>query len=265
MLQRVIHLARYVKKCWLWPFEPEIRLVSRFIERGSATIDIGANTGLYTEELGRRSAAVYAFEPDAKCFEYLRTVRTSNWHLENLAASDYSGASILRTPIINSQPAVGYGTLSKKNEFYLTEHEGVHVQDVVAVSLDDYFAQFDAGKHRISFIKIDVEGFEFNVVKGAVKLMQKHKPVLLIECEFRHSDEVPAMFEFFGREGYVAARFDPTVRGKLRAVSSEELRNSQTADRLSLKLLNRDNRYINNVFFLPAEKSGYAANLTSAA
>jgi FkbM family methyltransferase len=142
------------------------------INPGDICIDIGANVGNYSIALAQFAEKVYSFEPNPKTFELLKknTDNYKNIIPVNKALSDESGVK----------------------EFYATYQSGlsgfgdtkrgdvVDKFDVDCVTLDDYF------KDRVNFIKIDVEGFEGHVLRGARKILETQKPKLYIELSDRN-------------------------------------------------------------------------------
>jgi hypothetical protein len=68
------------------------------------------------------------------------------------------------------------------------------------VALDDYFSESD----KVTLLKIDVEGAEFAVLKGAERILRQHAPLLVFECENRHlaPGNVQDVFSYLGGFGY---------------------------------------------------------------
>ena len=68
------------------------------------------------------------------------------------------------------------------------------------VALDDYFKESD----RITLLKIDVEGAELAVFKGAERILRQHAPLLIFECENRHlaPGNVQDVFSYLAGFGY---------------------------------------------------------------
>ena len=67
----------------------------------------------------------------------------------------------------------------------------------------------DAG--RVTPLKVDVEGHELNVFRGAQEILTRHAPVLLFECEARHLRQhtMPDVFDFQQGFGYAGEFFSP--------------------------------------------------------
>jgi len=126
-------------------------------------IDIGANVGLYTILFSRlvgASGSVAAFEPDPDLFEALETNcrinGVTNVRLYNLAAGSRSGVMVLHRSVVNT----GDNRMSTKPPA-LTEPVNVRVATVDETVSD----------RRIDFIKIDVQGWEGEVVQGMRRLL----------------------------------------------------------------------------------------------
>jgi len=142
------------------------------VEPGDAVLDIGANVGLtalrLASRVGRRGR-VRAFEPNPTMLRYLKeSIQRSKLQdiIEVLpyALGRVRGKAALRVPSGNA----GMGSLVLDCEDVAEEH----VVDIVR--LDDVWKE--QRWPRIDFIKIDVEGFESNVLEGARQTIAAAKP-----------------------------------------------------------------------------------------
>jgi hypothetical protein len=87
------------------------------------------------------------------------------------------------------------------------EGESFTILSVPVVALDDYFSESD----KVTLLKIDVEGAEFGVLKGAERILRQHAPLLVFECENRHLapgtvQDVFSYLEDLGYEGSFVCR-----------------------------------------------------------
>ena len=176
------------------PIEREIRLLDNLTSNKLASIDIGVYRGVYTYHLNNLSSHVYAFEANKllkdslkKAFKGIKSIT-----LENIAVSSSSGKSNLKIPYRNKEISyenpeqkyeLGLATIHSNNDL---DNKNFHEIEIDKISLDDY--KF---KHPIGFIKIDVEGHELEIIKGAEKLINLYKPNLLLEIEQRHTGLAP--------------------------------------------------------------------------
>lgn len=168
--------ARYLVRKNLKKGEAELHILKDIVPAGRVALDVGANKGVYTWLLADLASQVHAFEPNPKAYQWLNRALPKNVTAYPLALSDTDGQSILFVP----QRGRGYsnqmGSLNSKKA------ESPHAAVPVAIKTLDSFAFENVG-----FIKIDVEGFEAEVLKGAEQTLSRCKPTLLIELEERHT------------------------------------------------------------------------------
>ena len=172
-------LWRYRAVKGLLSGEPELRLLRYLVNPAKTSVDAGANKGVYTYFLAKLSRHVYAYEPNPKIFRLLRrSVGWPNVTLRPIALSDATGEDRLIVPRRKAGYSNQLATL-RKDKF-----TGEVLQVPVETRrLDDE----DVGD--VGFIKIDVEGFERNVLLGAARTLEKARPTLLVEIEEAHTKE----------------------------------------------------------------------------
>jgi FkbM family methyltransferase len=147
---------------------------------GSLAIDVGASVGNYALAMSKavgRGGRVIALEANPGVFaELVRSTWGSRITTLNLAASSRSGPARMNVPVDGSgRPMEPLGTLESRKE----RSRGL---DVRCVRLDDLVH----GERPVSVLKIDVEGHEFEVLRGATGLLARHRPALVVEIEQRH-------------------------------------------------------------------------------
>ena len=154
--------------------ELESKIMEEKIEMGNIVVDVGANIGLHTLNMARivgNAGQVFAFEPDPSNFEILKkNVMINNYKniiLEQKAVGDKHG----RTTLYQSDHP------GKHRIFPQTEQAKSQVQ-VELTNLDNYFDSDMIDK--INFIKIDVEGLEFSVLKGMKNILKNSKKIKIL-------------------------------------------------------------------------------------
>lgn len=201
---------RAVQYRWLKD-RAEIAAVLAHVRPGSLAIDIGAHKGGYTYWLARgvgRSGKVIAFEPQPLLARKLaRCAAADRVTVVNAAVSDRDGTLPLNVP--------GDGASSPGASLESPAAAGGRTIHVPVVPLDRFLG---ARALPVSFIKIDVEGHELTVLRGAEALLRTDHPVLLFECEQRHHRDRPIaeVFHYLTGLGYAGWFFD---QGKLRPVA----------------------------------------------
>lgn len=174
-----LDLADFIQRSiYLGTFEPiESRWVRAYLKPGMTVVDVGANVGYYTflaASLVGPTGRVYAFEPSPYAFERLAEAVRLN--------------GIPHITAIQS----GLGEVRGKVRLFLPEQAGNHTPsmlasgmgrpiDVSVQTLDEYVVNEEL--NGIDLLKIDVEGFEPQVIRGAQQLLREHK-VRAILCEF---------------------------------------------------------------------------------
>ena len=210
-------------KCRFRDQSCEIDALINALLPGDVAVDVGCNKGSYLYWLSRSvpRGRVFAFEPQPLLADYLkrvtRALRMDNVCVEGSGVSDKPGRLTLYIPGESDSPAASF-------EEVITRSEKCRVVEVPVTTLDEYFEGVEG---RIGAIKIDVEGHELAVLRGAKGILSRHKPVVVLECETRHLTgatvlDVVAYLEQIGydcsfvQRGRVrpVAEFDPAVHQK---------------------------------------------------
>ncbi|MEH6474812.1 MAG: FkbM family methyltransferase [Sneathiella sp.] len=156
--------------------EAEIKLLPFLAPADRVALDIGANKGVWSYMLSQQCSQVHAFEPNPKMFKILERCANSKTTVHKIALSNETKQSELLVPF----GAKGYS--NQGASLSAVKVSGNHSSvPVDARRLDD----MDLGD--IGFIKIDVEGFELEVLEGARETLAKYRPNLVIEMEEKHT------------------------------------------------------------------------------
>ena len=172
-----LYIRRLVLKEWI-KGRTDIKFLKYLINKNHNSLDIGAYKGVYTYFISKYSRMVYAFEPNPKSYKILKRTVDKNVKVLPYALSDKSSYNFLKIP----KGKKGYS------------NQGGSIRNV---KLDKNYGKLkietkkidDLKLKNIGFIKIDAEGVELKVLKGAKKLIKKYKPNLLIEIEERYISE----------------------------------------------------------------------------
>jgi len=163
----------------------QLDMARRLASKDGICFDIGANVGLYTLLFARYSKRVFAFEPLPRNISYLHRMldvnRIGNATVVPCAVSETTALASLRE---GENPAVG--TLDRAGE-----------QPVAALSCDDFVSTYGVAP---ALLKIDVEGSEAAVLRGAAGLLTEMKPSILLST---HGDTNRAeCLELLKQKGY---------------------------------------------------------------
>ncbi|MDX1386403.1 MAG: FkbM family methyltransferase [bacterium] len=182
-------------------YEREMEFLDILCDPLGVSLDIGAKVGMYTYRLLKYSREVWAFEPIPELARLLRKAFGKQVHVEAVALSDQEGRLSLRIPFNEKGvPKYGRSTVAKENPLNFSDLKEIEVIEIETKTLDQY-SFIDVG-----FIKIDVEGHELAVLKGAQEILKKHRPTLLIEANDQHHpgalEKLKAFLESQKYEGY---------------------------------------------------------------
>ena len=158
----------------------------------SVILDIGANIGNHSIYWAMMCDAkeIHSFEPMNKAYQILcENVRINNLEniitTYNIALGSQKGYAMIKDFYPNN---IGRTSIVETTD-------GVEINRIKIEALDEMNIEFS----HVNFVKIDVEGYELNVLEGMRKLLMRHRPIVFIECFPKNLDKAIA---FFGECGY---------------------------------------------------------------
>ena len=163
----------------------------RMVQSGMVVYDVGANVGFFTLLMRRfvgESGQVFAFEPDPEMFGELSRNVTRNGcrNITTVHAAVWSSTGLVRfcraDPM--QSPSRGTGSVS------------ANATDDVVISQSVSLDEFAEGAPAPDLIKCDAEGAEVEVFRGARRLLEEQRPVVLCEIHSTvQSKELTRVFE----------------------------------------------------------------------
>ncbi|MFO7789306.1 MAG: FkbM family methyltransferase [Bacteroidales bacterium] len=196
---------RFVSKWYIWLVDkgffkkkhPEIHYLPEVIHQGDTCIDIGANLGYYTifmSKLTGPRGKVYAAEPVPMFIKIWK---------DNVKKTGYDNMEMLPYALGETEQTVKMGMPAPEG---IVHHGMTKVIDNENKNFSENFEaemkvpdKLFADIQHIDFIKIDIEGYEYPVLKNMIKTLRKHRPKLQIEL----SKDREAIFELLETEGYL--------------------------------------------------------------
>lgn len=144
----------------------KLRAAVAFCPQKRTAIDVGAHCGMWSMQLAKMFDSVIAFEPvEAHRDCYMRNMEAmNNFVLCPVALGAAPGSISMFTAPTSSGDSWVKGA-----------------GDIPMVTIDSYHVD------EVDFIKIDVEGSELNVLKGAVETIERCKPVIIVEQKPGHA------------------------------------------------------------------------------
>jgi FkbM family methyltransferase len=160
----------------IWEIESIFQFFSQINPYKECTVvDIGAQSGSYTLFAKYLpNAKFHSFEPFKQSFDLLndniKLNNIENVTTYNVALSNIEGKTILNT-------SKGHNGLHTLGATPLRFNDTIPIE-VNTKTLDSFFYDID---RKVDIIKIDTEGWEFNILKGALNTLKKYKPIIQIE------------------------------------------------------------------------------------
>lgn len=172
--------------------EREFAMLDQWVSEGDWVIDIGANIGHYTVRLSSLvgpSGRVLAFEPVPETFELLAA---------NVARAPNQNVTLLNAAASDSTATVGMSIPSfdtgLKNFYMAHVTAGQGELQIMTLAVDSL-----AIANRVSMVKIDAEGHEMAVLEGMKDLLQRDRPVLVVEDSSEEIGRFLAPYGYHGR------------------------------------------------------------------
>ena len=156
--------------------EPELKVVKHLVKHGDTVVDVGANVGPLSFALAKRvvpDGRVYSFEPGSFLFRRLVNNINLNPGYEKVVKPYELGISAKKETRQWNEDSKNRG-----NAGFLFQQPNQQ-ESTELTTLDDFVEEQSITS--LHFIKIDVEGMEYEVIKGGLRTIEKHKPILYYE------------------------------------------------------------------------------------
>ena len=213
-------------------------------------IDIGGNIGQSTisfRQLGFVKNRILIFEPNSKLLKRLELIQEQYGDVEvfNFGLSDKNEDKILYTPVWRGKPFLAALAsfdqsavkLQLEKQFKSNHEFDFHEQKCRLRCFDDLKLSIDP-----KFIKIDVEGYEAEVIFGMTKVIEEKQPVLLVEYNPISFDKILSKL----KQTYLTYYFDWDQKQLIRVEEEQVESFFQQKDNLSYKS-------VRNIFFIPSK------------
>ena len=164
----------------------------QYVKQFKCAVDVGANIGLFSVRFSKKFSNVIAFEPVISNFECLQKNINSigNIKIHNTGLGDHKSTELISIPVGGDNCGI-FSIVDFK------DYEGAVISETIQLdTLDSYMLSPD-------LIKIDVQGYDLNVLKGGVQTINQYKPVVISEIE--KGAPKAEFFEFFRNLNYELA------------------------------------------------------------
>ena len=152
--------------------EPEEKIIESVLKPGMTALDIGANFGYHTFRMAHLvspGGTIYAFEPTSWAFEKLTMNAEMNASLNNI---QFFKIGLGDTNIDNTN-------ISFQSSYRLDAQRSDSIERISIAKLDSIVETHEI--RQIDFVKMDVDGYEFKVISGALQSLKRFQPSVLLE------------------------------------------------------------------------------------
>jgi FkbM family methyltransferase len=176
-LSRLIYCNQFEKD--------EFQFMSKYVKKGAVVYDIGANIGLHSLYLSTviGNGICYSFEPIKATFDSMK---------ENVSINGFKNVIPYNIALSDKEETLemyksknGYDAWNSLGGFQKIGNNQYDLEKVVCIPLD-LFLQQNPDVKKPDFMKIDTEGWEMNVLKGAHDFLKNNSPVLMMEYAQRN-------------------------------------------------------------------------------
>ena len=210
--------GQIAKGLFLHQFEKnELEVFQSLMANGSVLIDAGANIGLYSiigSKLAGKNGRVYSFEPSKGTFKlFLKNIElnsATNITAINKGLGDIIGESLVLKH--NSENDDAENFISRSETKTDQQIAVVSSSELITIDTLDNFQQVNK-IDKVDFLKIDVEGYEYYVLKGAENLLKNNPDIIILfECADhlakRAGSNQREVFNLLGTLGFEIAQWD---------------------------------------------------------
>ena len=176
--------------------EDDVKSMKDLLE-GSTILDIGSNLGLFSSAIIDKCKykKIYMFEPVKEFFDFSKNMLKDRKKIvfNNFALGDVDAEMEIS---INLDMNIGTSSLVRSHTNEIKQTVSIKTLDSLNI------------KDKIDFIKIDVEGFDPNVILGGMKTIEKNMPVIFTEISYPLTNDQKQIYKDLFNLGYQSFNLD---------------------------------------------------------
>jgi FkbM family methyltransferase len=196
-------LARMVRRLGRQLHDPDFAAVGLFPPR-QLLLDVGANYGqsVTSMRLVQPEARIISYEPNIELAEKISDLfrLDADIKVQPFGLSDTSGTFDLFVPYYRNFPYPGLASLNEEDARSWLSSENLYffrARNVCVKRIRCWITTLDSQNLAPYFIKIDVQGVEYDMLQGSRETLSRHEPILLIESPGR-DPRIPAFLDSLG-------------------------------------------------------------------
>lgn len=181
-------------------------LISKYLKKDMNVLDCGSNIGfypIYQRNIIGNNSKIFCFEPDDRNYELLKKNIDSFDKSQNTFTYKKGLAENNEEKNIIITDESNLNTISTGNdEKFFSKYKVNELKKIECISIDSFIAQINT---NIDFIRMDIEGYEVEVLRGMRNTLSKMKPRILIEIHPHFYDkqrDFSSELTFLFNQGY---------------------------------------------------------------
>ncbi|MDC0968021.1 FkbM family methyltransferase [Alphaproteobacteria bacterium] len=181
-------------------------LISKYLKKDMNVLDCGSNIGfypIYQRNIIGNNSKIFCFEPDDRNYELLKKNIDSFDKSQNTFIYKKGLAENNEEKNIIITDESNLNTISTGNdEKFFSKYKVNELKKIECISIDSFIAQINT---NIDFIRMDIEGYEVEVLRGMRNTLSKMKPRILIEIHPHFYDkqrDFSSELTFLFNQGY---------------------------------------------------------------
>lgn len=179
----------------------------------SLVLDIGANKGTYAQEIraSKFTGRIVSFEPLSSPFNQLKhkTLKDILWSCEKIAIGSTDGETSMN--VSGHETSSSLLSITNTHINAMPSSATIGKEDIQVARLDSFYSKYVNSNDRI-YMKIDVQGYEKEAIKGATKILEKTHVLEVELSTIPMYESAPAIIEMFAtleKMGYTLASIVP--------------------------------------------------------
>ena len=215
-----------------------------FNKKKDLILDIGANDGMSYKIIRKllNNVNIISFEPNINNFKDLKKIEKEdkNFYCKNVALSNKREKKDFYTPYFKNYAITQIAGISKggvkdrlkKSLFInnLMRKIDLKKENLVTKKLDDF-------DYKPCFIKIDIEGHEFECIKGSLKTIKKTKPILMVEYDLKICNKIFKLLKKYDYHRFIYNKYEKRIE----KFNNQKIFNIFFINKKYLKIIQNDN------------------------
>jgi len=218
-------------------------LKNNFFKKNKLILDVGANDGMSYQILRKfaKDVKIVSFEPNIYNYKNLKKLEKKDklFNCRRIALSNINERKAFFTPYFK--------------DFAITQIAGISQQGVKdrlkkSLFVKNLFKKINLKKENLKtnkldnlnynpcFIKIDIEGHEFECIKGSLKTIKKNKPILMVEYDKKICNKIFILLKKYDYQRFVYNKFE----NKIEKFNNQKIFNIFFINKKYLSLVNND-------------------------